>query len=40
MDLISVEQKTNFFESRVSSYSLANVGKSQEENSYNLVEDF
>jgi ribonucleoside-diphosphate reductase beta chain len=40
MDLISVEQKTNFFESRVSSYSLAGVGKSKEENSYELVEDF
>lgn len=40
MDLISVEQKTNFFESRVSSYSLAGVGKSKEENSFNLDSDF
>jgi ribonucleotide reductase beta subunit family protein with ferritin-like domain len=40
MDLISVPQKTNFFESRVSSYSLANVGKTKEENSYSVDEDF
>ena len=40
MDLISMEQKTNFFESRVSSYSLANVGKSNEENSFSMEEEF
>ena len=40
MDLISVPQKTNFFESRVSSYSLANVGKTKEANSYSVDEDF
>jgi len=40
MDMISMEQKTNFFESRVSSYSLANVGKSVEDSNFSLEADF
>ena len=40
MDLISMEQKTNFFESRVSSYSMANVGKKSEDSVFRLDEDF
>ena len=32
MDLISLQGKTNFFESRVSQYAKASVGKSNEEN--------
>ena len=40
MDMISMEQKTNFFESRVSSYSLANVGKSAEDSNFSLEADF
>jgi len=40
MDMISMEQKTNFFESRVSSYSLANVGKNKEDSEFSLEADF
>lgn len=40
MDMISMEQKTNFFESRVSSYSLANVGKTVEDSQFSLEADF
>jgi ribonucleotide reductase beta subunit family protein with ferritin-like domain len=32
MERISIETKTNFFESRVSQYSKANVGSKQEHN--------
>ena len=40
MDMISMEQKTNFFESRVSAYSLANVGKKEEDSNFSLEADF
>ena len=38
MELISLQSKTNFFEKRVSDYSLAN--KSGTEEAFNFVEDF
>ena len=38
MELISIESKTNFFEKRVSEYSLANKVKSEE--IFNFSEDF
>ena len=39
MELISIEQKTNFFESRVSEYSLANKDK-DEESVFSFTDDF
>jgi len=38
MDLISLQDKTNFFEKRVSAYSLANVGEGEQV--FSLTEDF
>jgi len=38
MELISIESKTNFFEKRVSEYSLAT--KELDENTFNLTTDF
>jgi ribonucleoside-diphosphate reductase beta chain len=40
MERISVEGKANFFESRVSSYSKAGVGKKAEEMTFSVDEDF
>ena len=40
MELISLQGKTNFFESRNSAYSLANVGVDIEDNRFSLDEDF
>lgn len=40
MEYISIENKTNFFEKRVSEYSKANVGTSALDNSFSLTEDF
>ncbi len=40
MNLISLNSKTNFFESRNSSYIKPKVGNTQEENSFSLTEDF
>ncbi len=40
MERISVEGKANFFESRVSSYSKAGVGKKAEEMTFRVDEDF
>lgn len=40
MTMISLENKTNFFEKRVSEYSRAGVGKTKEENAFSLEEDF
>lgn len=40
MELISLDGKTNFFEKRVSDYSMASVGKTAEEMTFGLDEDF
>ena len=40
MELISMENKTNFFEERVSSYSKAGVGRSREDMTFSLDADF
>ena len=40
MEAISLEGKTNFFEKRVSEYTKAGVGKTQEEQEFKLDEDF
>ena len=40
MDLISISGKTNFFERRVGEYSLAGVGKNEEEMSFSLDAEF
>ena len=40
MEMISLQGKTNFFEKRVSDYSLANVGSSSEERQFDLDMDF
>lgn len=40
MTMISLENKTNFFEKRVSEYSRAGIGKTKEENAFSLEEDF
>ena len=40
MEMISLQGKTNFFEKRVSDYSLANVGSSSEERQFQLDMDF
>ena len=40
MELISLQGKTNFFESRNSSYSLANVGVDAEDNKFSLDKEF
>mmetsp|Transcript_1093 Transcript_1093/g.1185 ORF Transcript_1093/g.1185 Transcript_1093/m.1185 type:complete len:370 (-) Transcript_1093:85-1194(-) len=40
METISVDGKTNFFEKRVSEYSIAGVGTSREEQKFSLDEDF
>ena len=40
MDMISIQGKTNFFEKRVSEYSVANVGASREEMTFTLDADF
>ena len=40
MENISLEGKTNFFEARVTSYQLANMGKTEEENSFGTDADF
>ncbi len=40
MELISMENKTNFFEERVSSYSKAGVGRSREDMTFSLEADF
>ena len=40
MELISMENKTNFFEERVSSYSKAGVGRSREDMAFSLDADF
>ena len=36
MEMISIEGKTNFFERRVAEYSLAGVGKNEDEMSFSL----
>ena len=40
MDMISIDSKSNFFEKRVAEYSLATVGNNQEENAFDIEEDF
>jgi ribonucleoside-diphosphate reductase subunit M2 len=40
MERISLEGKDNFFEKRVSNYSLAGSGKTPEEMSFSLTADF
>jgi len=40
MERISLEGKDNFFEKRVTSYAKAAVGKTQEQMSFSMVEDF
>ena len=40
MERISLEGKDNFFEKRVTNYAKASVGKSQEEMSFSMAEDF
>ena len=40
MEAISLEGKTNFFEKRVSEYTKAGVGKTQEQQEFKLDEDF
>lgn len=40
MEYISIENKTNFFEKRVTEYSRANVGTSKKDNTFNLDEEF
>ena len=40
MELISIAGKTNFFERRVGEYSLAGVGKNEEEMSFSLMQPF
>lgn len=40
MDMISLQGKTNFFEKRVSEYSIANVGTDMEKMKFSLEEDF
>jgi ribonucleoside-diphosphate reductase beta chain len=40
MNYISLENKTNFFEKRVSEYSKANFSSNKEENMFNMDEDF
>lgn len=40
MERISLEGKTNFFEKRVTSYAKAGVGKTQQEQSFSLEEEF
>jgi len=40
METISLEGKDNFFEKKVSSYALANCGKSESQMSFKLNEEF
>ena len=40
MELISLQTKENFFEKRVSNYSMSSIGKSEEELSFSLSTDF
>ena len=40
MELISLNTKENFFEKRVSNYSMSTIGKTEEENSFSLTCDF
>lgn len=40
MEMLSLENKTNFFESRVSNYKKSGAGNTQEENSFTLDADF
>jgi ribonucleoside-diphosphate reductase beta chain len=40
MERISLEAKDNFFEKKVSTYALANCGKTQEQMSFNMTSDF
>jgi ribonucleoside-diphosphate reductase beta chain len=40
MELISVNDKTNFFESNVSSYQKASVGTKEEQRVFTLEDDF
>ena len=40
MELISITGKTNFFERRVSEYSLSGIGKEEEECDFGLDGDF
>jgi len=40
MELISIENKTNFFEERVTSYSKAGIGRSREDMTFSLDADF
>lgn len=40
MELISLQGKTNFFEKRVSEYSVANVGSTEDEKKFDLNADF
>ena len=40
MENISIEGKTNFFEERVSQYSMSGVGTTEEDRSFGLDEDF
>jgi ribonucleoside-diphosphate reductase subunit M2 len=40
MEMISVQNKTNFFEERVSDYSKAGVGDTEEDRKFELDADF
>jgi ribonucleotide reductase beta subunit family protein with ferritin-like domain len=40
MERISLEAKDNFFEKKVSTYALANSGKTTEQMSFNMEADF
>jgi hypothetical protein len=40
MERISLEGKDNFFEKRVTSYAKGSVGKTQEQMSFSMKEDF
>ena len=40
MDMISLDGKTNFFEKRVGEYSKSRIGNNEDEDSFNLLDDF